>query len=241
MKRFLAAGMRLFGKPSREGPSPGVTKRFVVVGLGLFGSEVARALYASGHEVVAVDTDPQLVDEIGPFVTHAAVADAREAKSLEALGGGGADVGIVSIGTDVGASVLIALALRDLGVREIYAKVTSLEHARILEKLGVTETVFPEKESALRLAERLSAPGILNAIPLAPGFGLREIAIPENFRGKTLRELELPRQYRVQVVAVRDFLAGTINHLPDPDAVLKDSDALIVVGEESQLDALARG
>jgi trk system potassium uptake protein TrkA len=214
-------------------------KRFIVVGLGLFGSEVARALYEDGHEVVAVDTDSDLVDEVAPRVTHAAVADAREAKQLEPLGATQCEVAVISVGTDVGASVLITMALRDLGVKEIYAKVASAQHARILDKLGVTDTVFPEQESARRLAERLSAPGILSAAPLAPGFSLREIAVPEDFRGKTLRELELPRTHRIQIVAVRDLLAGTLNHLPDPDAVLKDSDTLIVVGEEEALDELA--
>ena len=214
-------------------------KRFIVVGLGLFGSEVARSLFAEGHEVIAVDNDPRLVDEIAPHVTHAAVADALEPASLEALGAKECDVGVISIGTDVGSSVLITLALRDLGIREIYAKVTSGSHARILEKLGATETVFPEKEAAQRLAERLSQPGILSATPLAPGFSLREIAVPEEFRGKSLRELELPRTHRIQVVAVRDLLADRLDHLPDPDAVLKDSDTLIVVGEEEALDTLA--
>ncbi len=182
--------------------------RLVIVGLGLFGSEVARALYASGHEVIAVDTDPQLVDEFGPECTQAAVVDAREVRSLEAVGGENADVGIISTGQDVGASVLIALALRDLGVKELYA-------------------------------ERLRHPGILSATPLAPGFSLREIALPEEFRGKTLRELDLPETHRIQVVAVRDLLGGTLNHLPDPDAVLKDSDTLIVIGAEKELDELA--
>ncbi|MGH7545211.1 MAG: potassium channel family protein [Gemmatimonadota bacterium] len=214
-------------------------KRFIVVGLGLFGSEVARSLYGEGHDVIAVDTDPRFVDEIGPDVTHAAVADAREAASLEALGAKACDAGVISIGTDVGASVLITLALRDLGIREIYAKVTSTQHARILEKLGATETIFPEHESAQRLAERLSTPGILRAASLGPGFSLREIAVPEAFRGKTLRDLELPRKHRIQVVAVRDLLAGTLNHIPDPDAVLKDSDTLIVIGEDDALDKLA--
>lgn len=215
-------------------------KRFLIVGLGLFGSEVARALYADGHEVIAVDTDPDLVDEIGAEVTHAAVADAHEIKNLESVGAKECDIGVISIGTDVGASVLIAMALRDLGIPEIYAKVTSHSHARILEKLGVTETIFPEKEAAQRLAARLSRPGILSATPLAPGFSLREIAVPEAFRGKTLRELELPRTHGIQIVAVRDMLAGTLSHLPDPDGVLKDSDTLIVVGAEEALDALSK-
>src|SRR5687768_12553583 len=132
-------------------------QRFVVVGLGNFGSSVAEALHAAKHEVLAVDTSAAAVDRIAPFVDRAVVTDGRSMKALERIGAKAADAGIVSTGDDITASILVMMALRDLGVREVFVKVISAEHARVMEKLGVTETIFPERDSGQRLATRISS------------------------------------------------------------------------------------
>jgi trk system potassium uptake protein TrkA len=118
-------------------------QRYVVIGLGNFGSSVAEALHAARYDVLAVDTNAAAVDRIAPFVGRAVVTDGRSAKALERVGAKAADAGIVSTGDDITASILATLALRDLGVGEVYVKVISSEHARVMDKLGVTETVFP--------------------------------------------------------------------------------------------------
>src|SRR5688572_22135080 len=120
-------------------------KRFVIVGLGNFGSSVAEALYAQGHEVVAVDPRAEAVDRIAAHVTRAAVADGKSVEALQRAGAREADAGIVSTGDDITASILAAMALRDLGVKDVYAKVISRDHARVMERMGVSETVFPER------------------------------------------------------------------------------------------------
>jgi trk system potassium uptake protein TrkA len=215
-------------------------RRFVVVGLGNFGSAVAESLYRSGHDVTTVDTREEIVDRMAQRTTRAAVGDGRDIEVLRRLGADDADAAIVSTGDDITASILTVLALRDLGVPEIYAKVISHDHARVMEKMGVTETIFPERESGLRLATRLSSSGILNFIQIAEGVGIQEMAVPESWIGRSLRELELPKQFRISVVALHDVLQDAIVPVPDPDAPLKDSDTLLVLGRDTDLAQLAK-
>ncbi len=162
-------------------------KRFVIVGLGNFGASLAESLHEKGHEVVAMDMRPEAVDRIAPFVSRAAVGDGRQAKALERLGAKGADAGVVSTGDDITASILASMMLRDLGIKEIYVKVISRDHARIMEKIGVTETIFPERESALRLGTRIASRGILNYIRVGTAFSIQEMAVPEAWIGRSLR------------------------------------------------------
>ena len=210
-------------------------KRFVVIGLGNFGSGVAEALHAKGHDVVAVDTDDRAVDRVGPLVTRAAVGDGRNREVLKRLGGDEADAAVVSTGDDIASSVLATMALRDLEVPEIYAKVISRDHARIMEQLGVTETIFPERESALRLSERIVSTEVLNYIQLGRDFSMQELAVPDSWVGRSLRELELPRKFRISVLAVHDMLNDRILPVPDPDAPLKESDTILVAGADEDL------
>ncbi|HSJ32259.1 MAG TPA: TrkA family potassium uptake protein [Longimicrobiales bacterium] len=215
-------------------------KRFVVVGLGNFGSSVAEALHAQGHDVIAMDVDEDAVDRIAPHVARAAVGDGRSAGALERAGAKDADVGIVSTGDDITASILTTLALRDHGVSEIYVKVISSDHARVMNKIGVTETIFPERESGLRLATRVSSRGILNYVHLGAGFSVQEMAVPESWIGRSLRELGLPRRYRISVLAVHDVLLDEMILVPEPDARLKESDTLLVAGADEDLAKAAK-
>lgn len=215
-------------------------KRFVVIGLGNFGATIAEALYEMGHEVVAVDVDEGAVDRISPHVTRAAVADGRGIRNLERAGAKGADAGVVSTGDDITASILSTMALRDLGVQEIYAKVISRDHARVMERMGVTETIFPERDSALRLATRISRRGILNYVQLGAGFSVQEMAVPDPWVGRSLRDLALPRRYRISVIALHDVLTDRMIPVPDPDAPLKESDTLLVAGADEDLARAAR-
>lgn len=214
-------------------------KRFVVIGLGNFGSAVAESLHAMRHDVVAVDISAEKVDQIAPHVSRAAVGDGKQLATLERVGARGADAAVVSTGEDITASILSTMALKDLGVEEIFVKVISRDHARVMEKLGVTETVFPERESGVRLATRIITTSILNYIQLGPDFSLQEMAVPERWIGSTLRELELPRRYRISVIAVHDMLLDEMSPIPDPDANLKESDTLLVAGRDEDLAKVA--
>jgi trk system potassium uptake protein TrkA len=215
-------------------------KRFVVIGLGNFGASVAESLHATRHDVIAVDSSEEAVDRIAENVTRAAVGDGRHRQVLERIGARDADAGVVSTGDDITASILATLALKDLGVREVYVKVVSHDHARVMEKLGVTETVFPERESGLRLATRITSVGILNYVRLGVGFSLQEMAVPESWIGRSLRDLALPRRFGISVIAVHDILRDEMIPVPDPDARLKDSDTLLVAGKDKDLARAAK-
>ena len=215
-------------------------QRYVVIWLGHFGASVAEALHAAQHDVLAVDTNAEAVDRIAPAVGRAVVTDGRSAKALERIGARGADAGVVSTGDDITASILATMALRDLGVSELYVKVISTEHARVMEKIGVNETIFPERESGRRLATRIGSRAILNYVPLGSGFGVQEMAVPEPWIGSTLRELALPAKLRISVIAVHDVLTDAMIPVPDPNAPLKESDTLLVAGTEADLARAAR-
>jgi trk system potassium uptake protein TrkA len=210
-------------------------KRFVVIGLGNFGSSAAEALHAQGHEVIAVDPREEAVDRIAPFVTRAAVADGRNLDALERIGVRGADAGIVSTGDDITASILSTMVLRDLGVKDVYVKVISRDHARVMDRIGATETVFPERDTGLALASRLSGSAILNYVRLGTGFSVQEMAVRSDWVGKTLRELELRRNYGITVIALHDILQDKMVATPDPDVVLKGSETLLVAGRDEDL------
>jgi trk system potassium uptake protein len=213
-------------------------KRYVVVGLGNFGSACAEALHHQGHEVVVVDQNEGAVDRIAPHVSRAAVGDGRNIEILERIGGRKADAGVISTGDDIAASILATMALKDLQVTDIYVKVISKDHARVMERLGVTETIFPERETAIALATKISGRALLNYVRLGENFAIQEMAVPNSWTRKTLRELNLRVQYGVIVVAVHDVLLEQIT-APDPDAMLKDSDALLVAGTDEALARLA--
>ena len=215
-------------------------RRFVIVGLGNFGSGIAETLANEGHEVVAVDAHAASVDRIAPLVERAVVGDGTRREVLERAGAVGADAAVVSVGDDITASILAVLALRDLRVPNIYAKVVSVDHARVMERQGVTETVFPERDSAIALGRRLSASGLLNYVRLGPGFSIQEMGVPDRWQGKTLRQLDLRQRYRVQIVAVHDMLRDEVLPAPDPDRLLTESDALFVSGSDRDLEKLTR-
>lgn len=215
-------------------------KRFVIIGLGNFGSSLAETLYRHGHDVIAIDQEEEAVDRIAPLVSRAAVGDGRQREALERLGAKECDAGIVSTGDDITASILATLALRDLEVKSIYVKVVSKDHARVMTRMGVTETVFPEREAALNLGTRLASTAVFNYVKLGAGFGMQEMIVPAKWEGRTLRELKLRREHQVSVVAVHDVLRDSMQIPPDPDAKLLQSETLLVAGREEDLERLGR-
>ncbi len=214
-------------------------KRFVVIGLGNFGSSAAEILNAKGHEVIAVDTDGDAIDRIAPFVAKAAVGNGTDVHTLERIGVRGADAGVISTGDDITASILATMALHDLHVPDVYVKVISRDHARVMERIGVTETVFPERDSAISLGTRICGTALLNYVQLGPGFSIQEMGVPQAWSGRSIRDLQLRQNHDITIVALHDVLTDRILSSPDPDSILKDSDTLLVAGSDEALSKAA--
>ncbi len=209
--------------------------RFAVIGLGSFGSYLARTLYEKGHEVLVIDKDKDKVEEAKDFSSQAVWMDSADKESLRALGVQDMDVVVVSLGPEMEPSILTVLYLHELGVNRILAKALSPDHGKILEAIGATEVIYPERDMAVRLAQRLSSRNVLEYLPLAENISIQEIVPPEAFIGKKLRDLDLTNRYRVQVIAVRQLVPDGLIFIPGADFVIKDSDVLVVMGEEENI------
>ena len=214
--------------------------QIVVIGLGRFGFHVARELHAARHEVLAIDIDPEIVQRIRHHSTRAVVLDARDAERLDALGVADFDAAVVSLGERVDVSSLVTLHLKELRVPRIVTKAGSEDHGKLLRLIGAHEVIFPEREAAERLAHRLTSPDLLQHLPLGEGVSIDEIAPGEEMIGRTLAELGLPRRFNVQVLAVRDALTGQLRANPGAGFRVKDSDSLLVVGDDASLEKLRR-
>ena len=213
-------------------------KRVVVVGLGIFGFNIAKTLFENGFEVLAIDKNKDLVNRIRDFSTKAVLADATEKDLLEAIGIQPDDIVIVSFGENLAASTLLTLHLKELGVKNIIVKAPNEDHKRILEKVGATEVIIPEREMANKVAKSLMAPNVLDYLPVSKDFTICEIAPPANFLGKTIADLRLRGNYHIEVIAIRDVLTDQIQLVPRADFVIKDSDILIVIGKEEDIQKI---
>ncbi len=212
-------------------------KQFIVLGLGRFGSAVATTLVELGHEVLGVDNDEERVDALKDKITQAVQADITEEKVLKELGVKNFDAAIVSIATDLEASILVTMMLKEMGLKYIIAKAQSALHGKVLEKIGVDKIVFPERDMGRRIARSLIIPNIKDYIELEPDYSVIEIkALPE-FVDKTLSELDMRNKYGINVLAIKRD--NSFNISPQAKDVIKKDDFLIVIGETKKITELA--
>lgn len=209
-------------------------KSYVVIGLGLFGGRIARQLCALGSEVLAIDTDADLVQQISQDVTNAVVADARDAEVLKALGVDSCECAVVAIGEDLGAAVLAVMNLKELGVPYVVCKANNSTHRRVLEKMGADRVLIPEREVADRLAHSLTSPNVLEYIELSDAFGIVEVPAPKSWEGKTILQLNVRAKLGVNIIAVKS--GNSINVVPSAQYLVKKDDIMVLLGD---YDALA--
>lgn len=210
-------------------------KRFAVIGLGKFGFYLARSLFERGHDVLAVDISRENVQEMKDYSSQAVVADGTSKETLVSLGVHEVDTAVVSLGTRIDHSVLVTLHLKELGVKEIVVKAISEDHRKILEIIGATQVVFPEKDMAQRLAINLSSRNLVDYLPLSEGISIMEVAPMPAFIGKTIKDLQLRNLYGVQIIAVKELIPERVNLIPAPDCVIKESDILVIMGTDEAL------
>jgi trk system potassium uptake protein TrkA len=207
-----------------------------VLGLGRFGMAVASELTRLGHEVLGVDQNERLVRESGDLVTHAVQADITDLDALKDLGLAHFDTVIVAVADDLEASILCTVTLKQLGVERVIAKAGTELHGVILERVGASRVVFPERETGVRLAHSFAAPGVRDYLDVAPGYGLARITVPAMWIGKSLGDSGLVRHYKVTPIVLHRRGKITLN--PPPSELLQAGDGLIVAGLDEDLARL---
>jgi trk system potassium uptake protein TrkA len=225
--------------------------RFAVIGLGRFGSRLARRLAASGAEVIAIDRDRGIVEELRDQVTLAVALDATDEQALKIQGVDQVDCAVVGIGHDFEANALATVLLKSLRVKRVISRAGSAMQARILSRIGADAVVSPEDESADRWSYRLLAPFLIDHVELGHGYALVQMAAPEEWHGKTLADLELRRRYSVTVVAIKrrvetasptgaDTYEERVVDVPMPTSRIGGTDTLVLAGFEEDLERLPR-
>ncbi len=209
-----------------------------MIGLGRFGSSVARTLFDMGYDVLAIDKDEEAVQSIAKDVTHVVQADATDEETLRSVGIRNFDVAVVAIGDDIQASILVTVLLKELGVRQVVAKAQNELHGKVLHKIGANKVVFPERDMGTRLALNLVSSNIIDNIQLSPEYSIVEIASRKEWYGRTLRELNLRSRLGIYVLAIKR--ESELLVAPAAEDTVEADDILIVVGRNKDIDQLER-
>lgn len=223
--------------------------KFAVIGLGKFGINVATTLFEKGAEVIAIDNNQSLIDEISGRVSVAINMNSTDENALKSNRIQDVDAVILAIGNNIEVSVLTSVILKKLGVSNIYAKVDSKVHARILELLGIQNIIFPEEQIGKQLANSLISSSVLEYIDLSSGHSVVELVIPDEWVGKTLQQLALPTKNGVNIVAIKyttqsvteegeNIIEKKINDMPGANDVVNEDDVLVLIGPKIKIDDL---
>ncbi len=211
-------------------------KQFVVIGLGRFGTSVAKNLMKNGNEVVAIDKEEERVNKLRDDFTHVVEADAADGEVLESLGVGNLDVGVVSIGDDVHANILTTLILKEKGVPRVVSRAVNDMHGKILSRVGADEVVFPERDMGERVAQHLISENMLDYIEVTSDHSIIEIIAPEFMVDRTLKDINLRSEYDINVMAIKR--GETLNFTPGGNDCIAEGDVLVILGQNEQLEKI---
>ncbi|MCM1136255.1 MAG: TrkA family potassium uptake protein [Clostridium sp.] len=214
-----------------------VQKEYIVIGLGRFGSSMAKQLEANGCKVLAIDYNEKKIRQIADYVTLAMCLDITNEEALMELGGRNFDGAIISIGHSLEASVLAAIWAKEQGIGQIIAKAYDDTQGKILTKVGVDEIVYPEKEMGVHLANNLAFNNLFDAIELTSEYSITDIGILRSWVGKNLKELKLREKYGVSVIAIKRGSTLIIN--PPADGPAQKGDAFVLLGTNNTLKKMA--
>ena len=215
-----------------------MSKTFVVIGAGKFGSNLARTLFQEGHEVLVLDKDPSRINEIADYVTHAVIGDSTDERVLSEIGVRDFNYVIIGLASDIRASVITTVLCKELGANYIIAKATDALHQKLLEKTGADKVIQPEKEAGIRLAKSLVSDNIIDYLELSDEYSVQEAKLPRPWIGKTLQELDVRKQYEVSIIGIRrnsEILVAL-----DPNEPLRANDVLILIGANTGLEKIGQ-
>ena len=211
-------------------------KSFLVIGMGRFGTAVAQELTELGQEVLVIDENEEDVQRVAEDVTQAMQGDAQDEAVLRAVGVRNFDCCVVAVGTDMEASILITVMLKELGAKYIVAKARSAVHAKVLERVGADRVVLPESEMGRKLAQRLAHTNVVDFIGVSDEYSILEVHTPKSWVGKSLVQLAVRQKYKVNVLAVRHGENGTLDASPKPNMAIEPNDLLLIMGENKFVD-----
>lgn len=213
-------------------------KSVVVMGLGTFGAQTAKAIYEGGIAVLAFDQDQHEIDAIKDHVTHAVCADVLNVDALRAAGAFDVDMAIVALRRHFDTSILVTHTLKKEGVPEIYVRVDTEQEAEAIAVVGATSVIFPERDMAVRIAQKILIPGVTENVPLGPDISIIEMPIPEAFVGRTLMQLDVRNKHGVTIIAIGAAFRGEerIEVAPAPNLPLPAGTSLFVLGKTDELN-----
>lgn len=212
-------------------------RQFAVLGLGQFGMAVTENLLKYGVEVLVIDSDEDRISDMKSRVTTAVVAEATDRSTMLRFLSEGIECVIISLGPEIEASILATLYAKEAGVQKIIVKANTSDHGKVLELVGATQVVMPSASEAKRVVSGLVRPNILDYLPLAEGFSVSEIMAPKAFWGKNLKELELRKRQRLDVIAIRSAAQegeeqGELEIIPSPERIIQEGDSLLIIGRD---------
>ncbi len=211
-------------------------KQIVVVGLGRFGSSVCKELHSLGHEIMAIDSNPEKVNALREYVSFAVIADATDENQLKSLGVRNFEHAIVAIGDNLQASVLCTLMLKELGLPKVWVKARDLQHEKILHKVGADRVIQPEKEMGIRIAHHVDSDKIVDYIDLSHDYSIIELVASGKMSNRTLVDLNIRKEFNCIVLAIKK--EEEVNIAPAIDEIIEQGDVLIVMGHKDDLKRL---
>lgn len=215
-----------------------MANKYAAIGLGNFGFYITRTLFEEGHDVIAVDKDEDRIQKIRPYCSQAILGDATLKDMIKAIGLEEMDAVVVSMGGNANAATLITLYLKELEVKRIVVKATNEDHGKILEKVGATDIIYPEKDMAVKVARSLSAPDVLDYIAMSGDYIIAEIAPIGPFVGKSLADLDLRSKYSINVIGIKELVPENFVFVPPANFVIKHSDVLLVIGKREDINKI---
>lgn len=208
-------------------------KSVLVIGMGRFGKHLSRKMQELGNDVMIIDKDEERISEFASEFTDSQIGDCRVEGVLESIGVNNFDICFVAIGEDFQSSLEITALLKDLNAKWVVTKASSDIQKKLLLRIGADEVVYPERDTAEKLAIRSNAKNIFDYIQLTDEYSIYEIPIINSWIGKTIIELAIRGKYKVNIIAVKN--ANSLEPVPSPLYTFKEGDHIIVIGKSSDV------
>lgn len=222
----------------------------VVFGLGNFGMTTAVTLIENKCEVLGIDINKQITDSAKDIITHLVSGDATNKDILKSLNIDDFDTAVVAIGQDMTASILVSMYLLEMNIKKIIVRAISEDHVKILEKIGVEEIVFPEQDTAIKIANKISLTNVMDFLPVSANYGIVEVVPPKSFTGKTLMELKITSKYKCQLIGIkylktiaRDSVGQMVEKTimaPSAEDIITEKSIMIVLGKIKDIKKLQK-